>query len=63
MKKLNVWEILPDGTPLKKGDGFQHPNIPFVWLCYENRPDLFRGDKNYVHSGWQWRRKVKGVKK
>lgn len=60
MKKITNWEILPDGTPLKKGDGFQHPETGLVWIDYECRPDLFRGDKEYVHSGWQWRRKVKG---
>lgn len=52
------WEILPEGTPLKEGDGFIHPDPEFEgrWVDFVCRPGLFRGGNEYAHD-WPWRRK------
>lgn len=51
------WELLPEETPLAKGDGFMHPDYLGYWIDFECRPDLFRGEKEFVHT-WPWRRKI-----
>jgi hypothetical protein len=53
------WELLPEGAPVKEGDGFLHPDAGHLgWIDHVCRPDLFRGDRQHVHSGWPWRRKI-----
>lgn len=62
------WELLPEGTPLKPGDGFLHPDFNGEWVDYACRPDIFTGGgtkgswyfvpkKDYAHT-WPWRRRV-----
>lgn len=52
------WELLPEGTPLKDGDGFIHPDpaLEGRWIDFVRRPGLFRGGNEYAHD-WPWRRK------
>lgn len=62
------WMLLPEGTPLKPGDGFLHPDYPDFWTDYTCRPDIFRGGgergslyhvpKNDTAHTWPWRRRV-----
>ena len=56
MKIEIEWRLLAEGEPLKPGDGFWHPDYA-RWIDYDCRPDLFRGDREYVHT-WPWRRKI-----
>lgn len=55
----NGWELLPDGALLRSGDGFWHADTGY-WIDFDCRPDLFRGDREFVHSGWPWRRNRNG---
>lgn len=65
----NGWFLLPEGTPLKPGDGFMHPDWPGIWVDYASRPDIFRGAghwrtsyfvrKNETAHTYPWRRKVR----
>lgn len=50
------WVLLKEGDKIKKGDGFVHPDCNY-WIDYACRPDLFRVDREFVHT-WPWRRKV-----
>ncbi len=60
------WMLLPEGTPLKPGDGFLSPYF-LCWIDYACRPDMFRGfgkdgdwyhvpKRDYAHT-WPWRRR------
>lgn len=50
------WRLLAQGEGLKVGDGFLHPETG-LWIDFDCRPDIFRGDKEIAHT-WLWRRRV-----
>lgn len=50
------WRLLAQGEGLKIGDGFLHPETS-LWIDFDCRPDIFRGDKQIAHT-WLWRRRV-----
>jgi hypothetical protein len=51
------WALLNEGEPLRSGDGFWNPQYE-MWLCYENRPSIFRGEGNENVHTWPWRRRA-----
>lgn len=66
------WRLLNEGEKLRRGDGFQHPEHPGVWVDYACRPDIFRGcgtegaayfvpERDYAHT-WPWRRRLECVR-
>lgn len=50
------WYLLNEGDPIQSGDGFWDEYHEY-WIAFECRADIFRGDREYVHTV-PWRRRI-----